>query len=70
MAAQPWLRDAAEEPLAARDPPPAPTRLRPLIYIYDLDPLYNSRLLQYRRVGVWQRGIALDPCLLLRATSY
>ncbi len=48
LAMQPWLRDVVVEPAAAQDPPPAPTRLRPLVYIYDLEPLYNSKLLQYR----------------------
>ena len=34
--------------LAAEDPPPQKTRARPLIYIYDLPAIYNSRMLQYR----------------------
>ena len=29
-------------------PSPRPTRLRPLIYIYNLPPIWNSRMLQYR----------------------
>jgi hypothetical protein len=36
------------DPIAAQDPPPSPTRKRPLIYVYDLEPLYSSKLLQYR----------------------
>lgn len=33
---------------AAADPPPAPTRARPLIYVYELPPIYNQLLLAYR----------------------
>ncbi|KAG2431439.1 hypothetical protein HXX76_009454 [Chlamydomonas incerta] len=43
-------QNVATFPVAARDPPPAPTRRRPLIYMYDLDPLFNTRMLQYRLV--------------------
>jgi hypothetical protein len=39
---------SVQEPPAAREPPPSPTRKRPLIYVYDLEPLYSSKLLQYR----------------------
>lgn len=43
-----WLACTVTEPPAAKEPPPAPTRKRPLIYVYDLEPLYSQRLLQYR----------------------
>jgi hypothetical protein len=42
------MQDVVKEPPAALEPPPAPTRVRPLIYIYDLEPLYSTKLLQYR----------------------
>ncbi|KAG2450529.1 hypothetical protein HYH02_005030 [Chlamydomonas schloesseri] len=50
---RPWLSSHVREPPAALEPPPQPTRKRPLIYVYDLDPLYNARLLQYRIVQTW-----------------
>jgi len=31
---------------AAADPPAAKTRLRPLIYVYDMPPAYNTRMMQ------------------------
>eukprot|EP00884_Botryococcus_braunii_P002394 jgi/Botrbrau1/12155/Bobra.0186s0066.1 len=45
---RPWLHDVMVQPPAATDPPILSKRLRPLIYIYDLPPDYNSLLLQYR----------------------
>lgn len=45
-AAEPWLDLVMAMPPAALDPPPQPTRKRPLIYIYDLPPAYNTRMLQ------------------------
>lgn len=45
--ARPWLADHIRTP-AAEDPLPGSTRKRPLIYIYELPPLYNQLLLQYR----------------------
>ena len=33
---------------AAQDPPPAPSRKRPLIYVYDMPPEFTTRILQYR----------------------
>jgi hypothetical protein len=33
---------------AAADPPASKTRLRPLIYVYDLPPAYNTRMMQVR----------------------
>ena len=44
----PWLNASAVEPPAALEPPPSASRLRPLIYVYDLEPLYQSLMLQYR----------------------
>eukprot|EP00884_Botryococcus_braunii_P008777 jgi/Botrbrau1/17900/Bobra.50_1s0001.1 len=46
--ARPWLLEAMVPPPAAADPPVLKKRLRPLIYVYDLPPDYNSRLLEYR----------------------
>lgn len=50
IASQRWLSSVVAEPAAAKDPPPAPSRKRPLIYIYDTEPLYLQKLLQYRWV--------------------
>lgn len=36
------------QPLPAQQPPPAPTRRRPLIYVYDMSPEFTTDLLQYR----------------------
>lgn len=48
-ALKPWLTDATVEPSVA-DAVSEQTRLRmrPLIYVVDLPPIYNSRMLQYR----------------------
>ena len=43
-----WLSRTVKEAVAALDPHPRPERKRPLIYIYDLEPLYQQKLLQYR----------------------
>ena len=48
---RPWLAGVVSESPAAADPPAAPTRKRPLIYVYDLPAEFNSRLLQYRIWG-------------------
>ncbi|PNH05410.1 hypothetical protein TSOC_008334 [Tetrabaena socialis] len=48
----PWLASVLREPPAAREPPPAATRRRPLIYVYDLEPLYQAKLMQYRYDGL------------------
>jgi hypothetical protein len=53
IASVPWLKNTVVEAAAALDPPPQAKRKRPLIYIYDLDPLYNQRLLQYRIPSSW-----------------
>ncbi len=47
------MKNVMQAPPAAQDPPP-PTqqRKRPFIYVYDLPPAYNTRMLQYR-VGKW-----------------
>ncbi|KAG2494839.1 hypothetical protein HYH03_007079 [Edaphochlamys debaryana] len=44
----PWLASVVREPPAALEPPPRATRRRPLVYVYDLEPLFQARLLQYR----------------------
>ncbi|PNH07497.1 putative glucuronosyltransferase, partial [Tetrabaena socialis] len=49
----PWLAELLREPPAAQEPPPAPTRRRPLIYVYDLEPLYQAKILQYRVSPPW-----------------
>ena len=42
---RPWLKPNVRTPAAA-DPPAANTRLRPLIYVYDMPPAYNTRMMQ------------------------
>ncbi|KAK2080891.1 hypothetical protein QBZ16_000745 [Prototheca wickerhamii] len=44
---RPWLRAHVETP-ASHDPAPGATRLRPLIWVYEMPTDYNSLLLQYR----------------------
>ncbi|KAL6749482.1 exostosin-like glycosyltransferase [Haematococcus lacustris] len=54
---QPWLRQHVGLPLEAQPQLPSTPRKRPLIYIYDLPPAYNARMLQYRVYGptcVWR----------------
>ncbi|PNH08796.1 putative beta-1,4-xylosyltransferase IRX10 [Tetrabaena socialis] len=53
IAQRPWVASQVVEPPAAMEPPPKDTRRRPLIYVYDLEPLYNSKLLQYRIAPAW-----------------
>ncbi|MEW5317214.1 MAG: hypothetical protein WDW38_008534 [Sanguina aurantia] len=48
---QPWLATAVIVPPASLDPPPATLRKRPLIYVYDLEPLFQSKMLQMRING-------------------
>ncbi|KAJ9526350.1 hypothetical protein QJQ45_009826 [Haematococcus lacustris] len=62
-----WLQGVAVEPPAAQEPPPAATRKRPLIFVYDLEPLFSSKLLQYRIPSSWcvhrryhQGNVSLD----------
>ncbi len=43
-----WLNNVVVVPPALLDPPPVAARLRPLIYVYDLPPDYNVRMLEYR----------------------
>eukprot|EP00884_Botryococcus_braunii_P005998 jgi/Botrbrau1/1539/Bobra.0107s0027.1 len=45
---RPWLNVTILPSAAAADPPTGEKVLRPLIYVYDLPPDYNVRLLQYR----------------------
>jgi len=47
---RPWLEMHIKTP-AAQDPPPALRRKRPLLYVYELPPIYNQLLLQYRLFG-------------------
>ena len=44
---RPWIRPHIETP-ASHDPAPGATRLRPLIWVYELPPDYNALLMQYR----------------------
>lgn len=43
---KPWIRDYVRTP--ASEPPTEPTRPRPLIYVYDMDPVFDQIILQYR----------------------
>lgn len=43
---RPWIQGLVHTPAVT-----GTNRSRPLIYVYDLDPLYNSRMIQYRHVG-------------------
>ncbi|EFJ48528.1 acetylglucosaminyltransferase, partial [Volvox carteri f. nagariensis] len=43
-----YLQGIVVNPPAAQDPPPVPTRRRPLIYVYDTDPIFNTKMIQYR----------------------
>lgn len=43
-----WLAHDVSEAVAAMEPPPRAIRKRPLIYIYDLEPYFSQRMLQYR----------------------
>lgn len=45
---RPWLASVAAESPSAADPPALPTRKRPFIYVYDLPPEFNVRMLQWR----------------------
>lgn len=44
----PAIRPLVRMPPAALDPPPRPTRKRPLIYIYDMPANWTTLFLQYR----------------------
>ena len=44
---RPWLQPHVETP-ASHDPAPNATRLRPLIWVYEMPTDFNSLLLQYR----------------------
>ena len=46
--ARPWLKSVLRPVVAAVDPPVSPTRKRPLIYVYDTWPEFNTDVLQYR----------------------
>ncbi|GAX85342.1 hypothetical protein CEUSTIGMA_g12759.t1 [Chlamydomonas eustigma] len=48
-----WLRNNVKEAPAALEPPPKADRKRPLIYVYDLEPLFSQRMLQYRIPSSW-----------------
>ena len=47
QAERPYIAPVAVAP-AAEEWPPERSRLRPLIYVYDLPAMYNARMLQYR----------------------
>ncbi|KAJ9511254.1 hypothetical protein QJQ45_017152, partial [Haematococcus lacustris] len=58
LESRPWLRQHVGLPLEAQPQLPSTPRKRPLIYIYDLPPAYNARMLQYRVHGpscVWRK---------------
>ena len=47
----PWIRRHARSPLLEHSLTGAPaTRRRPLIYVYDMDTLFTSKMLQWRHV--------------------
>lgn len=48
-----WLADVVVDPPAAREPPPKAVRRRPLVYVYDLEPMYQAKILQYRVSATW-----------------
>jgi hypothetical protein len=59
-AERPWLKPHAVTPSAA-EPQPA-TRLRPLIYVYDLPSDFNTRLLQVGCISIdWRRLQTISP---------
>ncbi len=61
------MRRVVVEPPAAMEPPPAPSRKRPLIYIYDMEPLYSTKLLQYRwPVAACCPALTVPPWALAR----
>ena len=47
---RPWIRPHVETP-ASHDPTPGATRLRPLIWVYEMPTDYNALLMQYRVEG-------------------
>ena len=53
---RPWLKPNVRTPAAA-DPPASSTRLRPLIYIYDMPPAYNTRMMQASASGSISAGV-------------
>ena len=48
MRDRPWLKEVMRQIPSAANPQSRPTRKRPLIYVYDLPPEFNTRHLQYR----------------------
>ena len=47
LAARPYLQGVMHVIKAALPTPPAASRPRPLIYVYDMPPEYTSRMWQY-----------------------
>jgi hypothetical protein len=45
---RPWLADSLVPPVAAAQPAPGATRMRPLVYVYDIPAWAAARMLQYR----------------------
>ncbi|MEW5298002.1 MAG: hypothetical protein WDW36_001167 [Sanguina aurantia] len=48
LGSKPWLQPVLNIIIAAVDPPLAPTRLRPFIFVYELDSAFYTDILQYR----------------------
>ena len=69
-ASRPWLAEVVREPPSALEPPPAPTRRRPLIYVYDLEPMYQSKILQYRYGLRYMRRTVLRPRTAALSSRY
>ncbi len=60
-----WLADVVVDPPAAREPPPKAVRRRLLVYVYDLEPMYQAKILQYR----WEGAGGSSPNRVLRARA-
>lgn len=52
LGSKPWLQPVLNIIIAAVDPPLAPTRLRPFIFVYELDSAFYTDILQVGKGGV------------------
>ncbi|MEW5312044.1 MAG: hypothetical protein WDW38_003706 [Sanguina aurantia] len=48
LLSKPWLQPVLNRIIAAANPPLTPTRLRPFIFVYELDSAFYTDILQYR----------------------
>ncbi|MEW5305094.1 MAG: hypothetical protein WDW36_007657 [Sanguina aurantia] len=70
---KPWLKETVGIPPAAAAVPAAPTRKRPLIYIYDMPPEFTTRMHQYRISGnacVYRRYNDQNKSMLVGGGGY